>query len=266
MLAKLAAILQSKVALAAIGGALVIGGATAAAATGNLHIPGLTQEKPDNDNSHDQDGHHGHTVAINGTLKAYNAGAKTITVEGKMSDEDKNAGPDHDKTPTASKTPAAHETKTPAAHEIKTPAAHETKGPEVTKAPEKTPTTGTFTIVVNADTKVNGRADALADLTKAVGSHVQVQAQEDSKGNLTAWKVTVGSENDDHSGGHNSGNNDNQGQPRNAEGTVHVSAKTTFKDLPHGLADLKSGMRVRVQGTTQVDGSIAATEVAAEGQ
>jgi hypothetical protein len=48
--------------------------------------------------------------------------------------------------------------------------------------------------------------------------------------------------------------------------TVHVSAQTQFQGSLHSLADLHSGMRVTVVGTTQSDGSIAATRVATQGQ
>jgi len=299
MLAKLAALVQSKIALAAIGGALVVGGgAAAAAATGNLHIPGVALESHHGDATHTPgDGNHGHTIAINGTLKAYDAGGKTITVNGTKSDEcDDNEGQGDDKTPTATKTATAgqcndddqgdandqDDNKTPTAS--KTPVAHETEGPEASKTPEKTPTTGTFTIAVNGDTKVNGRASTLADLTKAIGGKVQVQAQDDGKGNLTAWKVTVSG--DDGSDGSGQGG-DHGGQAKSVEGTVgtvnagagtftlkpqsgsaitvHVSTQTKFDGSVHNLAGLKSGMHVQVQGTTQSDGSIAAAQVEASG-
>jgi uncharacterized protein DUF5666 len=52
----------------------------------------------------------------------------------------------------------------------------------------KTPTT----ITVNADTKLDGqRASTLADLARAIGRKVQVQAQKQSNGSLVAWKITV---------------------------------------------------------------------------
>jgi hypothetical protein len=48
------------------------------------------------------------------------------------------------------------------------------------------------TIDVNSSTEVNGEhATALADLKKAIGHKVQVQATKQSGGTLLAWKITV---------------------------------------------------------------------------
>src|SRR5215469_18881305 len=52
--------------------------------------------------------------------------------------------------------------------------------------------TSATTIDVNSSTTVNGvHATALADLSKAIGKKVQVQATKQTDGTLLAWKITV---------------------------------------------------------------------------
>lgn len=107
MLAKLTALLTSKVALAAIGGTLVVGTTVtvAAAATGHLpttvDIPGITNSQQNDTHGDTNDnGHHAHTIAIEGTLSAYTAGsngqASTITVTGKADDQGDDQGDTQD--------------------------------------------------------------------------------------------------------------------------------------------------------------------------
>jgi hypothetical protein len=172
MLAKLTALVSSKAAIAALGGVLVLGGAgtVAAAETGHLPvgaaIPGISHQNGDQngdqnsnktsgqngDKSGDTSGHHGHTVAIHGTLTA--AGAHSITVSGKAEDQDDNNATKGTPSPTCS---------------LKSP----------------------FTIALNGDTNIDGRAKTEAELAKRTGSTVEVQATEDAGCHLTAWKVTV---------------------------------------------------------------------------
>jgi len=119
MLAKLTALISNKVALAALGGVLVVGGAgtVAAAETGHLpagvSIPGISHQDRDqngdqnssqnsnktsgqnSDKAGDTNGQHAHTVAIQGTLSA--AGAHSISVTGKAEDQDDNNGNGKDK-------------------------------------------------------------------------------------------------------------------------------------------------------------------------
>lgn len=231
MLAKIASTLPSKLALAALGGALIIGGGATAMAAGHSHH--ATHETTSSAN-----GKHAHTVGLVGTLKAYDAGAGTITVDGKKASD----GDEH-------------------------------SGDSSTGSNSSTSATGTFTIAVNSATRVNGEhAKTLADLAKAIGSKVQVQALDDGKGNLTAWKVTVGGKDEDQQAGHYKGTigtvdtnastftlQPEQGNPL----TIHVSPQTSFEGVA-GLADLKSGMKAEVRGTQQPDGSIEASKVRAK--
>ena len=183
MLEKLSALVSSKAALAALGGALVLGGVgtVAAAETGHLpagvSIPGVTHPQnhdqnsdqnssqnsngtsgQNGDKSGDPTGQHGHTVAIQGTLSA--AGAHSISVTGKAEDQDNNNGNGNGKD----------------------------KGTPSPTCSLKSP----FTIALTGDTKINGQAKTAADLAKHIGSTVEVQATEDAGCHLTAWKVTVG--------------------------------------------------------------------------
>lgn len=81
MLGKVALAVKSKVALAVLGVLVAgTGGTAALAATG--HLPSLPTQAQATKSANDQgnDSNHGHTVGIEGTLKAYNAGAGTISV------------------------------------------------------------------------------------------------------------------------------------------------------------------------------------------
>ena len=297
MLAKLSALLSSKVAIAAIGGALVLGGGAtvAAAETGhlpaNVQIPGISHSH--NDDSHgDNNGDHGDGVAVQGTLTAYDATHHTITVTGKAEDSDENDNEndgDDNKgsgTPTAgtpgtgddheSGTPTAHATGTPGTgdgegdgHENGTPTAHPTHTPSPTcnlKSP--------FTIALNGDTKINGQAKSESDLAKNIGSGVEVQANEGTNCALTAAKVTVqgkGDDNGDHQGKVFVGAVGTVGassftlQPEQGNAlTVNVSSTTRFEGVK-GLSGLTHGMHAAVMGTQQSNGSISATMVAAQG-
>jgi hypothetical protein len=165
MVAKLSALVSSKVALAALGGVLVLGGAgaVAAAETGHLPagiaMPGVTHDQ-NSDKNGDPAGHHGHTVPIHGTLTAAGASGNTITVTGKAEDQDANKGNGKGKD----------------------------KGTPSATCSLKSP----FTIALTKDTKIDGQAKTEADLAKHIGSKVEVQATEDASCHLTAWKVTVG--------------------------------------------------------------------------
>lgn len=244
MTAKLLALVHSKIALAVIGVVLVGGsGAAVAAAThGQLNLASSSAAQathtPGHDSGNDADSH-AHTVSIEGKLTAYDSNGKTISVQAR---DAKSA----------------------------------------------------TTIKVDANTRVNGEhASSLADLTNAIGHDVQVQADKQSDGSLLAWKVTVeGTDSGNNSGDNHGGDGgDNGGQASQhaaiagtvasvdtgsssftvklADGTtktVTVSSSTEFEGSAHHLADLKAGMRVAVQGTSQSNGTIAAAQVEAIGE
>lgn len=88
MLAKLALLVQSKVALAVLGAGILATGGTAAALAATGHMPRFAGaaaaqrqvRQGANDKATKTPASHAQTVAIVGTLSAYDAGAKTITV------------------------------------------------------------------------------------------------------------------------------------------------------------------------------------------
>lgn len=258
MLTKLAILLQNKVAVAALG-AVLIGGAgatAAAAATGHLpltqtHATATAGAEGDHGQNGDNQGHH--EVSLEGTLKAYDATKKTISVLGEHDAQDS----EQDATPGA--TPGAHdETATPEAHE--------------TATPDAAPTT----FAVDGNTRVNGdQASTLDDLAKAIGKKVQVQAEKQADGTLLARKVTVqGPGEQDTANQH--GTNEVQGTVasvaadsfvvKDKDGKqvkVSVNAQTRFQGTAHSLSDLKTGEHVDVQGAAQSDGSVIASSVTA---
>lgn len=126
-----------------------------------------------------------------------------------------------------------------------------------------------------------GQAGALTldDLTAAIGHKVQVQATK-SGDTWVAWKVTIegamGSQTGDQDGG---SQQDVSGTVKSVAGnsfvlttaqgdvTVTLDGSTRFTGSAHAAAvtDLKAGMRVEVQGTRQGDGSILARTVEVQG-
>lgn len=299
MLAKLATLLQSKVALAVIGAALIGGGGTAAAVVVNhnsqpSHVTanGAGNQAGDTAEATKNADNEGHHVSIEGVLKSYNANGNTITVTVTHEAEDDQADAKATGTPGAGE----HESGTPSAstHESSTPGAgeHESSTPEATKS--ATPVD--MTITVNGDTRVNGeKATKLSDLASGAGHKVEVQATKQSNGSLLATKVTLqgaDTSGDDHSGTTSggsgestsgSGDHSGQGTQREVDGavssvgsgsfvvtadghnvTVDVNSKTIFAGTIHSLSDLKQGVKVRIQGTVQADGSVLAISVSAE--
>jgi hypothetical protein len=228
-------VVKSKLALAVLGVLVVGGGGTtvAVAATGG-HVPvlsalvGNTQHaaKKTPDTGSDASSH-AHTISLEGVLKGYDAGAGTISVLG-------------------------------------------------------TGDTSATTIDVNSKTEVNGdHASTLSDLTKSIGHKVQVQATKQSDGSLLAWKITVEAATGSQGQGQGQGQSQGQGQqvelqgtvssigttsfvltlPNGSTKTVAVSSATLFAGRAHKLGDLKKGDVVSVHGTSQSDGTIAATSV-----
>jgi hypothetical protein len=144
--------------------------------------------------------------------------------------------------------------------------------------------TSATTIDVNSSTTVNGvHATTLADLAKAIGRKVQVQATKQTDGRMLAWKITVEAATGSQGPGTGQGTGPGQGQGQQTElqGTVAnvgmtsfvltlpngstkivtVSSATLFAGRAHKLGDLKKGDVVSVHGTTQSDGTVAATSV-----
>lgn len=126
------------------------------------------------------------------------------------------------------------------------------------------------TFAVNASTEVNGaHANTLADLPGVVGGRVQVQATKQSVGSFLATKITV-----------QGGDTGDQTGPTVVHGTIAriigqtfvvttdggsvtitVTNNTAFTGGMSGLADLKVGASVNVQGIQQPNGSVVATRI-----
>src|SRR5260221_4921984 len=82
MLTKLIALTRGKAALAVLG-VILVGGGSAAVAFAATHSARASQRSSttaNDDNGKSADANHGHTVSLEGVLKAYNAGAHAISV------------------------------------------------------------------------------------------------------------------------------------------------------------------------------------------
>jgi hypothetical protein len=257
MIAKLAALLHSKIALAIIGAMFVAGtGAVVATATGaTSYLPNAffaqnggqhaegTHTSGDEDatktaGSDQQDQSH----EREGKITAIAAAGSSFTLTSMHSaSEDQGDGSDEHGTPTAESTPKA------------------------------TATTTSLTVTVTATTKYEGAAKSFADLK--VGMWADVNGATQSDGSVLAATVEMSSGND----GDN--DEDDQQQENGISGavvtvgatsftvkgeqstiTVTVSNTTTYEGVK-GIADLKAGMHVEVVGMKQSTGSIAAQHV-----
>jgi hypothetical protein len=278
MLAKLAALLQGKAALTALGVVLLGGAATAttvAATTGHLgpiqtpHIGGDSATKgADNQDNHDAQGAHAHTVSIQGTLTSITSCPSSATSNGtttsitRLTLTDAKISPEHTEQDNATKTPGAEATEDTAKSDA---AMSSVSGP--------------VAIAVTKDTRVTGaHVSTLVDLCGQLKQRVEAQTTKAANGTYTAWKVTL----------LGSGDNSNSGaaQEVTLQGTVKalnlahssftltttsgdvtviVSAKTEFQGSVHALAEAKTGAHVTVRGVKQADGSVAASAVVIAG-
>lgn len=244
MLTKISALVSSKVALAALGGLLLIGGGgtAALAATGQMPtdmalLTSLRGHHTDNhghaNNSQgDTQNAHAHTVAVQGTLQAYDATHHAILVAGKAEDNDTNKG---NTKPTCS-------------------------------------LTSPFTIALNGSTKINGRAKSEGELASAIGKKVEVQASETSNCALLATKVTVSaSDKAEHvytgTVVGTVGASSFTLQPAHGSTiTVTVTSSTRFEGAVRSLAELKTGMHIVVHGTAVSTGTVQAIRITGGGR
>jgi hypothetical protein len=254
MLAKLAALLHSKIALAIIGATLVAGtGAVVATATGaTSRLPQVlyAQNGAHGEGTHTADDHEstktpgdnqGHEET-HGVVASINAAGSSFTLTVKHeADDDQDGTSDEHGTPTANSTP------------------------------KPTPTTSTLIVKVNADTKFEGMTKSFGDLK--VGMQAEVGGATQTDGSFLATKVEASNGNDgdddedDHQQADVSGAVATVGATsftvKGEQGTmtVTVSSATVFGGGVKGLTDLKVGMHVEVAGMKQTNGSIAAQRV-----
>jgi Domain of unknown function (DUF5666) len=253
MLAKLTALLHSKIGLAIIGATFVAGTgavvATATGATSHLPLASFAQNgahaRGDDDATKTPGGvgehqeRHGVVASVNHAGSSF---VLTVT-HGDDGDQDDTGG--------------EHGT------------------PTTTSTSKSTPTTSTLTVKVIADTKFEGVTKTFADLKAGMGAEVGGDPQSD--GGFLAAKVEASNGNDDNDVDANHQQTDVSGavatvgaasftikDEKGAIATVTVSSTTTFEGVK-GIAELKAGMRVQVKGVKQSNGSIAAQRVQVEG-
>jgi hypothetical protein len=236
MLSKALLVVKSKAALAILGVALVGGGGTVAAVAatqGHVSLPGMQQsaKTPDADATKTGD-NHAHTVAIEGVLKAYDATAKTISVQTKDV-----------ATPTT----------------VSVDATTRINGDKVSALADLTK---------NIGHKVEVQADKQADGT-LLAWKITVQGVDNSNGQDNSHGSDNGQGDNQHPlSGTISAVNVAAGTftlklPDGTTKTISVSTQTRFDGSMHGLANLKANMHVTVKGTAQPDGTIAATSIEA---
>jgi len=222
MLKRLTLLLQHKLALAAIG-VIVIGGGGTAAALAAAHS-GAPANGPQATAHGDDD--NGHIEGIEGTLKAYDAGAKTITVL-----------PEHAK---ATQTIAVNgNTRVNGEHassltDLANAAGHKV---EVQATKQSDGSLLALKITLEGVPQGNGDDDDNHNERDISGKVQSVDLGGASFVVLLDDGSTV---------------------------TVHVSSSTEFEGHGHGLGDLVKGQVVEVHGTAQSDGSIAASRVNVE--
>lgn len=225
MLSKLTLLLKSKVALAAIGALVVGGGGTAVAAAvaqshtsanPSAHATATHGDQGDN-------GNHGHTVAVEGTLKAYDAGAKTISVVPEDGKDAQTIAVNGDTRVNGEHATSLADLANAIGHKVEVQATKQSDGSLLA-----------WKITVGG--MANGGDGQSGDHSQK-DIHGTVQSV-DVNGNSFVVKLGDGS-----------------------TVTVHVSGSTEFEGRAHKLGDLTTGEMVAVQGTAQSDGSIAANRV-----
>jgi hypothetical protein len=251
MLAKLAALLHSKIGIAIVGAVLLAGGGAAVAtATGaTSHLPLVSFAQNGSHNHEDGDatktpggvGEHQETHGVVASVNS--AGSSFVLTVKHEADDNGDTGGEHGTPTTTSKS---------------------------------TPTTSTLTVNVNADTKFEGVTKSFADLKAGMQAEVGGASQAD--GSFLAAKVEASNGNDAEN---DNDEDDNQQEAdvsgavatvgassftlKDEHGTVTITvSNTTAFDGVKGITDLKVGMRVEVKGAKQTNGSIAAQRVHVE--
>jgi hypothetical protein len=238
VLSKVALVTKSKVAVAVLGVLLAgTGGTVALAATGHMpSLPNVAQGANNNANGNNDNGNHGHTVAIEGTLKAYNAGAKSVSVVSVGSSASTVITVNAQTRVTGENASKLSDLASAIGHKVQVQATKESNGSlvawkitvegatgdnsqgnntrreiagTITSVNAdgfviKTATGDSVTIVVNAQTSITGAASALGGIK--VGMRVQVHGTSQKNGTLLADAIQVENGSDSgHSGDSGSG-------------------------------------------------------------
>jgi Domain of unknown function (DUF5666) len=229
MLTRLATLVQSKVALAVLGAALVAGGGTAAMVVAHSHSSAAGDHTAASTHtSSDAEGNHAHSVSIDGTLKGYDSGAGTISVLGQ-----------HDKTATT----------------ICVNGKTEVNGAHASKLSDLTAAVG-HKVQVQATKQSSGSCSLLAWKVTVAGADGD---QGNGDNGQNGQKTIDGAVTSVGSGSFAIKLSDGTTE------TVTVSTQTRFDGRVHNLAGLKTGDKVVVQGTDKGGGVFAATSVEVAG-
>ncbi len=274
MFSKLLAIVQTKVGAAVVATVLVAGGGTAVAVTAThgsqptigSHLSASASPTEHSATAQDEQGNANH-LSVEGTLASYTPASGSTPGSISVQADSQSSDAEAQSTQTEVKSTQTEGTSSDSQSEGKSSGSQSTG-----KSP--------VSIKVTSATKINGEhASSLADLSAAVGHKVQVQATKQS-GAWVADKVTVE--------GSSTGKSDGSGEQSDTEVdgsvlsvdaaahsfvvrtqhgpvTVTVSSTTRFSGGLSGLAALKTGDSVQVQGAKQSDGSVAATQIEASG-
>jgi hypothetical protein len=296
MLAKLTALLHSKIALAIIGATLVAGtgAAVASAATGQSPTSVLAfanrqflgQSTGTHDTSGDDEGdacdsQHQH---VSGAITHLDAAGMSFTLSVTHHADDSGAADTHEGTPTAKTTP----TVTTTTHTVKVTAQTTYTGAatsfgaltvgmaaEVHGAKQSDGSLLASTVFTKSSAATGEQAASQGDQTdECDGEHEQthgVVASVNSAG--SSFTLTVKHEADDASDGHSGSGeaSDEHGTPTAHPAakptpttftlTVNVTAQTRFEGVTKTFAGLKVGMQAEVGGTPQSKGVILASTV-----
>lgn len=260
MLAKLVALIHSKVALAVVGVALVSGGGTAVAvaATGG-HVPLIssiaTTTKTSTTDTQNTTNNHAHTVAVEGVLKGYDAGAHTLSIQTKDATTPTAVSVNGDTRVSGEHATSLADLAKNIGHSVQVQADKQSDGSllawKVTvQGANKSDNAGNGNS--NGDTHGNGQGagsgqgagqgsgDDHGPATTGDENSQRVVSGTIASVGGTSFEVTL------ESGG---------------TATVSVTSSTHYAGVVHSLADLKTGMRVTAGGSAQADGGVIATVV-----
>lgn len=233
MLTKLTTLARGKVALAVLGVVLVGGGGTAVAfAATHSARPGQNSSSASNDNNgKSADTNHGHTVSLEGVLKAYNAGAHSISVLKAGATAATSVDVNADTRVNGEHASALADLAKNIGHKVEVSATKQSNGSLLAWK----------VTVQGADSDEGG--DGASD------GHDGQNTQRDAEGKIASvgsgsFVLTLGD---------------------GTKMTVVVNSATKFGGTTHAFAGLKQGLRVNVRGTLQSNGSLLATEIDGEG-
>ena len=270
MLAKLALLAQSKVAIAALGVVLVGGGGTAvavAATTGHLPFENTQTESTQAESTHEANndqgtpdaGDHAHTVSFEGALtKCQGTPATSIVITlkdgksqviavnsktrivGELDEQENTSGQHEDATKTTSSVPAATTTTSSLSDLCKTSNYGHKVQASTTQQADKSYLAWKVAIS-NAVEKADATEEAHG--TPAADQHEDIEGMVASAPSGSSFTVK---------------------ESNGKTVTVTVTSTTVYAGKVHSLADVKSGMQITVAGTAAANGTITATRVEAE--